>query len=106
MKSQILRNEYLSKNINDPMNLDIESWLKIIEQFITEQNFQKAQDSIRMALCINPYCAKLYVVLGDLQATLHQYDDAEKSYLEAIKISPNDDLAKKNLQSLLTKKVN
>lgn len=100
MKSQYLRNEDLSGNIENQLDLDIDSWLEIVDQFIAEQNFQKAQDSIRMALCINPYCAKLWITLGNLQATLHQYDDAEKSYLEALKINPIDDLAKNNLHSL------
>lgn len=104
MKSQYLRNKDLSGNKENLLDLDTDSWLEIVEQFIAEQNFQKAQDSIRMALCINPYCAKLWIKLGNLQATLHQYDEAEKSYLEAIKINPTDDLAKKNLQYMMVKK--
>ena len=93
MNKQSLRERSLILDDNFCIDQNVESWITLIESLIVKHNFQKAEDCIRMALCINPHCEKLWIELGNLFIKLDQFDEAEKSFIEAVKINPTDEQA-------------
>ena len=97
MNTQSLREGGLILDDNFCLDQNVESWISLIESLITEHDYQKAEDCIRMALCISPHCENLWIKLGNLFLKLDQSDEAEKSFIEAVKINPTDKQAQEKL---------
>ena len=101
MKPETFESQGLLPDEIEDSERNVESWIDIVQSFITEQKYKKAEDSIRMALSVYQHCYRLWIVLGDLQVLLHQLEEAEESYLESMKISnQQDEEARIKIQSL------
>ncbi len=105
MNTKLVREEDVVSQIDLHNDEYLESWLKLIETKLQDRNYRKAEDCIRMALCMSPHCEKLWLKLGNLLKELNQFNEAEKCYSEAMKIDPDDKIAQKFLNSLKTRKL-
>lgn len=104
MKKSFLKDEI---NLSDKNNLiypDEKSWVKLIEEFLFNGNYERAGYFLHIALGMHPESEKLWILSGNLYVKLKKYDNAKKSYSEALKINPANNKVKENLKNLIEKK--
>ena len=70
---------------------DVESWVKLIDEFIFNGNYERAGYFLHIALDMYPKSEILLTLSGDLYLKLKQIDNAKLFYSEALKINPDND---------------
>ena len=84
-------------NFNFKKAEELESWINVIEFLMSEQKYQKAEDAVRMALCLDPKCEKLWIKLGNILLISNQIDEAKKCFEQVLHLNPMNKFAKNNL---------
>ena len=103
MKTPILGVEDRQRNYNLQKAEELESWIKVIEFLISEHKYQKAEDAVRMALCLDPKCERLWIKLGTILSISNQIDEAKECFEQVLHLNPTNKLAKNKLSLLVSK---
>lgn len=95
---QLAKQNYEKVLINDPQNVDAIHLLGVIAQ--QNGDPKEAVRQISRAIAINPKVPLFYSNLGNAYRDLGLFDDAEKSYLTSLQLSPHFTDAMINLSAL------
>ena len=72
----------------DPRN--VAAQLGLVHSLLHEQKIDEAQAAAIRALTLQPNAAPLVTAMGDVQFRLGEMPEAERSYLKAKSLNPND----------------
>ncbi|MBN2519694.1 MAG: fused MFS/spermidine synthase [Bacteroidales bacterium] len=95
--------------LNEAVKLDPDESLFHANLAIAYSNkgqYNKALLQLKQILTLSPYNYKVYCDMGNLYKIQGKLDKAKESYIKALQIKPDFELAKKNLQELTIQKPN
>lgn len=107
MAEELNKNDKKEKYTLEAMNQypnDINVLISGVNYFIGKKDLTQATQLLETAIKNNPNRADLYVVYGQNLDALKRYDDAEKAYLDGLKLDPENFQLNYNMGSIFFNK--
>lgn len=89
--------EYLDRNISEDFSIETLNAIEQVIRFIEEQNFEAARELLELMIAERTELALLYDLLGIIQLSQYQYEDALVYFNKAIALDVNFSISWYNL---------